>query len=100
MYSFKYILSFFLFKDWVLETQLKIEFLTPNTGVWNQLYNTPELNKCLLLILYSKLGDFGPCCKEVITFFRSHVILQRWGLARPQVSLNLTGSFRDRIIQF
>ena len=37
--SFKYLL-FFLFKDCVLETQLMMEFLTPNTGVWNQLHKT------------------------------------------------------------
>ena len=29
--------TFFLFKDWVLVTQLRIRFLTLNTGVWNQL---------------------------------------------------------------
>ena len=31
---------FFLFKDSVFETQLRIEFLTPNTGVWNHLHKT------------------------------------------------------------
>ena len=38
--SFKYLFPFFLFKDWVLETQLRIEFLAPNTGVWNQQHKT------------------------------------------------------------
>ena len=33
--SFKYHFPFSLFEDWVLKTQLRIEFLTPNTGVWN-----------------------------------------------------------------
>ena len=34
------LITFFLFKDWILETQLRIEFLTPNTSVWNQLHKT------------------------------------------------------------
>ena len=38
--SFKYLFPFFLFKDWVSENQLRIEFLIPNTGVWNQLHKT------------------------------------------------------------
>ena len=38
--SFKYLFPFFLFKHWVLETELRIEFLTLNTGVWNQLHKT------------------------------------------------------------
>ena len=40
LWTFKYLFPFFLFKDWVLETQLRIEFLTPNVGVWNQLHKT------------------------------------------------------------
>ena len=57
--SFKYhFLFFFLFEDWVLETQLRIEFLTPNTGVWNQLYKI-LLHKC---IKSWKNNHWLPCC--------------------------------------
>ena len=40
MWNFKYLFPFFSLKDWVSETQLRIEFLTPNAGVWNQLHKT------------------------------------------------------------
>ena len=40
--------SFFsLFKDRVVETQLRIGFLTPNTGVWNQLHKTLDISKLM-----------------------------------------------------
>ena len=40
LWNFKYLFPFFSLKDWVLETQLRIEFLTPNISVWNQLHKT------------------------------------------------------------
>ena len=40
MCNFKQLFPFFLFNDWVLETQLRIEFLTQNNGVWNRLHKT------------------------------------------------------------
>ena len=47
--SFKYLFPFFLFEDWVLESQLKIELLTVNSGVWNRLHKT------LYKLLWKKL---------------------------------------------
>ena len=49
LWNFKYLFPFFLFKDWVLETQLRIEFLTPNIGVWNQQHKTLHVSLFLCL---------------------------------------------------
>ena len=63
---------FILFKDWVFETQLRIAFLTPNTGVWNQLHKTLTQHHQiwiwanLVMVLFVPTQLTFPCSKSTI----------------------------------
>ena len=75
LWNFKYLFPFFLFKDWVLETQLRIEFLTPTVGVWNQLHKTLHVS---LFLCLSSISVWRYCRKSrVKSAFRA----QLWHLS-------------------
>ena len=51
-----FFIFFLLFKDWVLETPLKIEFPAPKNGAWNWLDKTRPISESSLFHSLIMLG--------------------------------------------